>query len=348
MVQHYTDTVNKTPLYFVIGKERSGTTLLQVMLNTHPNIVAPPESCFIMLLYLKYGSKVSWSEKDVNAFCNDLFKEDIFRDYWGIDKDKLCSDLIQVRDALNYSLLCKIVFSHFAKENKNVSVYIDKNPIYYYFINDLKKIFPDAKFIHIVRDYRANIISQRKVSATFFNIADMAYRWLKVHQLIEKAKSKMPEQWITIKYESLVTDAKQVMQELCIFLNVPFNENIVEAHNTKLFPSFYENINKDAFKKFHSSVFQPVNSSFIDDWKKTMTKKEQLVAETITGEYADKVYGYKRAFEKRELGINLTRMMIVKLKYFIASVYFSTSLKHRSTFFLHKYIIRHIVRLFNR
>ena len=51
--------VEAVPMNFVIGKERSGTTLLQVMLNAHPNIVAPPESRFIIMFYFKYGSKTN-------------------------------------------------------------------------------------------------------------------------------------------------------------------------------------------------------------------------------------------------------------------------------------------------
>ena len=47
--------ISSMPMSFVLGKERSGTTLLQLMLNVHPGIVAPPESRFIMLLFYTFN-----------------------------------------------------------------------------------------------------------------------------------------------------------------------------------------------------------------------------------------------------------------------------------------------------
>ncbi|HWY99169.1 MAG TPA: sulfotransferase [Bacteroidia bacterium] len=346
MAKENIDRINNIPLNFVIGKERSGTTLLQVMLNAHSDIVAPPESRFIMLLYRKYGSKKNWNEKDVRAFCNDLYTESLFKNYWNIDKEKLYSSLVEIKENLTYPLLCKVVFYHFAPPAKDIKMIIDKNPVYYYFIPDIGKVFPTAKYIHIVRDYRANIVSHKRISDIYLSIADMAYRWLKVQEMIEDAKNKTPQQWITLKYESLVVDPDKAMKEVCSFLNISFEESMVVNHNTKLFEGFYQNQEKTTFQKFHNNMFRPINPSLADEWKEKMPAEDLAVAESIAGQFAEKTYGYKTYSEKSDFHISPAKLFIVKCKFVLIMKYVRL-LRYRSIFFTHKYIVPPLVKLFN-
>jgi Sulfotransferase family len=103
--------IESIPMNFIVGKERSGTTLLQLMLNAHPNIIAPPESKFIILLYFKFGKIQIWTEKIITNLCNVLFREMIFRNFWGINKHELQIALIGAKEMLTFPLVCKIIFS---------------------------------------------------------------------------------------------------------------------------------------------------------------------------------------------------------------------------------------------
>jgi hypothetical protein len=346
MEQADLDRISNTPLYFVIGKERSGTTLLQVMLNSHPNIVAPPESRFIIMLHLQYGSKKNWTEQDVRAFCDDLYVEKIFVNFWGINKDELCNSLLQVKEKLNYQLLCKLIFYHFDKQSKDIKLFVDKNPLYYCFLPELSKIFPDAKFIHIVRDYRGNILSHKRVVRINFSIPDMAYRWMKVNKHIEEVKAKSPAQWTTVKYESLVTDPENIMQQVCAFIKMPFDRNMIEQHNTKLFPSFYKKYNEHEFNRYHKKVFEPVSTSYIDEWKGKMSKEEQEAAEYVAGNYAEKMYGYKKYAENNKFKTGGLQMLVVKIKYACINKYFYVLLKYRWIYFFHRGYLNFMVNLF--
>ncbi len=139
------DKISKTPMNFVVGKERSGTTLLQLMLNAHPNIIAPPESRFIVLLYYKYGKIQVWTKEIISRFCDDLFKEDLFRNFWGIDKKELVEILCSVKDQLTFTLVCKIIFRVSSPGKKEVNVFFDKNPVYYYFLPEREQNIPRCK-----------------------------------------------------------------------------------------------------------------------------------------------------------------------------------------------------------
>jgi hypothetical protein len=323
MTQEDIDRINATPLNFIIGKERSGTTLLQVMLNAHPNIIAPPESRFIIIRYLRYGKKKKWSDKDVRSFCNELFEEKFILDYWNLDKEKLIASLSAVKDKLTYQLVAKLVFMQFDLNKTNVSVFIDKNPLYCGFVPDLVKIFPDAKFIHIVRDYRANVASHKKISwALNFDTADMAYRWMRINQFIEEAKAKAPQKWFSLKYESLVTDTEAVMKNVCGFLNVPFDKEMIEAHDKKIFPKYKEFTDDVGFMRFHETLFKSIDKTMIDKWKKELTAEDVKICDGIAGAYARKMYGYEPISEVKGFSISPFKMLKIKWTYGFVIEYF--------------------------
>jgi hypothetical protein len=284
----YIDTI---PLNFVMGKERSGTTLLQVMLNTHPNIIAPPESRFIMLLHSRYGHITQWTEHNLTRFCNDIMQEKPIETFWAINRQDLLASCLAAKDIATYPLLCKLVFYH-SSPDKDVKMFFDKNPIYAYFLPELRKLFPDAKYIHIVRDYRANIVSHRRVFA-IKQSADITYRWLQMNMLIEEAKSQNKENYFTQKYENLVSEPIKSVADICSFLQIPFDEKMAVQHSSGIFPGFKAN-KKERFQKIHQSVFTPITSSFVNKWEKTLTPQDIAEAENIAGDYAEKMYAYKK------------------------------------------------------
>jgi len=304
--------IGNIPINFVIGKERSGTTLLQVILNGHPNISAPPESRFIMLFHSRYGNIKSWTEKELINFCNDLFKEKAFKRDWNIDKDSLLKSFITAKDIATYPLLCKIIFYHFSF-GKDTKLFFDKNPIYCNFLPQLGTLFPEAKYIHLVRDYRANIVSHRRV----FMIKrgpDISYRWLKMNMEVENAKSRCPKCFLTIKYENLVSEPEKIMKEFCTFLNIPFDEKMIWEHTKNVYPSYKVNNNKK-FKSIHQKVFTPITASFVHEWKKVLPSDDIFEAEKIAGEYAEKMYKYPKVFPAKSAPVGVFMQSILKLRY---------------------------------
>jgi Sulfotransferase family len=284
------ERIRNIPMFFVLGKERSGTTLLQLMLNAHANIVAPPESRFIILLYFRYGKTKQWTEKIISDLCEDLYKEGLFRDFWGVDKQELISVLLAVKDKLTYPLLCKIIFRLSSPDKKDVCIFFDKNPLYYYFLPELKRIFPEAKYIHLVRDYRANLVSHKKVF-TVKKGTDIAFRWMKVNMLVEEAKKQAPQNYLTLRYEDLVSNPTQNMEDVCRFLNLPFDPNMVQNHQSGMYSNFNSN-KKEGFLKVHQNVFNPINPSLINEWKEKISADELLNVESAIGNYAETMYGY--------------------------------------------------------
>jgi hypothetical protein len=317
--------IGAIPMNFVVGKERSGTTLLQVMLNTHPNITAPPETRFLMLLSSRYGKVKQWTEPIITNFCNDLFREKLFSNFWKVNKEELKRYCLAAKDFLTYPLICKIVF-YLENPTKPVKLFFDKNPIYYYFLPELNALFPEAKYIHIVRDYRANIVSHRHVF-TIKQSADISYRWTKVNMLIEKAKSQYPEKFFTLKYEALVSNTSNSLKEVCAFLGVPFEEKMAADHTSGIYSTFNSNV-KEGFRKIHGNVFNPVTSSYVDEWRKTLTAEDIASSERVAGDYAEKMYGYKKTSVGNDGKNGSSITLKMRLKYVVIRKLYRTALNN--------------------
>jgi len=318
--------IDSIPVNFIVGKERSGTTLLQLMLNAHPNIIAPPESKFIILLYFKFGKIQKWTEKIIINFCNRLFREMIFRKFWGIDKQELQSALIGVKELLSFPLVCKMIFFFSSPEKKEVHIFFDKNPLYYYFLPELNTIFPEAKYIHLVRDYRANLVSHQKVFLVK-KVTDITYRWLKVNMLIEEIKSHSPQKYFTLTYESLVNNPSQKMQDLCLFLNLPYNINMVQNHRSGMYSNFIATTG-EGFRKVHENVFHAINPALISEWENTISTEDLIKAESIAGNYGERMYGYKLKCPENTIKINGTDYFIMELKYKLIRAFFRINLSN--------------------
>ncbi len=337
--------IGHIPMNFLIGKERSGTTLLQIILNAHPNIAAPPESRFIMLLYSRYGKVTKWTERTIHNFYNDLLKEKAYKNFWGNHNKTLLASLLEAKEIATFSLLCKIIFYHeclndplgHSSPRIEIRMFFDKNPVYSYFLPELKKIFPEAKYIHLVRDYRANIASHRRVFV-IKQSADISYRWLKMNMEIEKAKAENKEHYFTLKYEDLVTDPSKSMQQLCGFLGIPFYEKMALEHSQGIYSSYSKNI-KPRFRSIHDKIFRPISPSFIDEWKRKLTDADILQAEKIAGEHGEKMYGYTRFSIDDSLKKKAKDNFLMKTKYSIIKKIYTTAMRNpRLYFIITKYV----------
>jgi hypothetical protein len=197
---------------------------------------------------------------------------------------------------LNFGILCKLIYLNFPSpfKKEKISLLIDKNPSYSIFIKELWEVFPDAKFIHLIRDYRDNIISSRKAFG-HKNIALTAQTWVIYNTIIDKLKEKHPNKFFTIRYEDLVTSPENFIPEICHFLDVSFRKEMFDFH-LKTSDLFHEKksenkILTDVINAIHLNLLNPINTTQINNWKNELTQSEIQIAEYIAGNTGKK-YGY--------------------------------------------------------
>ncbi|MEZ5197420.1 MAG: sulfotransferase [Bacteroidales bacterium] len=294
--------ISKLPFFFIIGRPRSGTTLLRTLLDAHPNVVIPQESPVILNLYRKYKDRKQWDRKHLEGFYKDLGSQGIFG-VWNIDKIKLKNDLIACEGENTFENLIKVLYLNFNSiyQKGNPQIIGDKNPVYSYNFRSVFSIFPEAKFIHLTRDYRDQIVSMKRMDLEMSNPALVAYRWkLSVNSLL-KFKMKYADRFYTLRYEDLVSDPENEIRSICSFLAVTYEESILTFHNHDNFNGFLPDT---SMERYHSSLFNPIHSEKVNTWISKLRNDEVRIADWVVGDTAEKS-GYKRQFDTISQGLKI-------------------------------------------
>lgn len=287
------------PLFFIIGRPRTGTTLLRSLFDAHPNVQIPWECQFILNLYPQYGALKYWTKEKISQFYNDLIQQWQFS-AWNINHEKLQADLYALEGNNDYVTVCETVYLNFISfYNKDeIKVIGDKNHGYTIYTDRLKKLWPEAKFIYILRDYRDNYHSVTKVDFELPVVSLVVYKWKYFYKKALEASKKYPDSFYFIRYEDLATDPHLHFSKICAFLNIPYLPEVFEFYRMKekasaIYPD-------DILEKHHKSLFNPINTSRLGLWKKAMSKRQVRIADYVAGQYADEA-GYQREFTKFSL-----------------------------------------------
>ncbi|MBL4586795.1 MAG: sulfotransferase [Flavobacteriales bacterium] len=217
----------------IIGNPRSGTSLLRIMLNSHPNIVIPPECGFIQWWHEQYkGWNASFTSANVELYVNDVLGSKKIETY-ELDKENLIEHINQIRPK-SYSELSACIPISYAS-SKPIKRWGDKNNYYIHHIPLIKDIYPNARFIHITRDGRDVASSYLELSNSFSKgtkylpnfpsgIEAISTAWTKNIATIESGLSKT--NLITVRYEDIVLDTITVLKQILDFVECKWSEQV--------------------------------------------------------------------------------------------------------------------------
>jgi hypothetical protein len=270
------DQLMNKKMVFILGRGRSGSTLLSSMLDVHPSISFAPEGQFVMNLYKKYkGAELS--EKRREEFLQDIWLEKRMLD-WSLDVEALFTQVMDLPAKATFGDLCTQVYlCHAIAKGKPNPVYLgDKNPLYALFSRELVTIFPEAKFILLVRDYRSNIVSYKNVRFDLHNSAGLAYRWNVYNKSIDEASREYPDKFILVRYEDIILHVEKELKRICNFLGLPMYKEMLDYHKGRA--------SQIAQKySWHQKLAIPPDASNLNEWKKQLAGKELELAEKICG-----------------------------------------------------------------
>lgn len=293
------ETISNINMLFILGRPRSGTTLLNTLLDSHSKILMPFEAYFLRSLVKLVPKKQLLTDIQKGKIIDILYSNNKFPS-WPVKKEVLVRNIHSIDFEVNIEMLIKIIYLHYESATPKSEVLIigDKNPINSLSPDFIFRYFPKAKFIHIVRDYRDNVLSNLKLKIAGRDVYQFAYLWVLSLLRVEKFKTKFPDQFFTLRYEDLSENPEQELKRICTFLNLEyepevlgFNE-LVEEHIQDFFDK-----DKDKFMRFHNNLLNPVNKSAVGKWKKGLSMKEVQVCEYVAGKFGEK-YGYKPSLKK--------------------------------------------------
>jgi hypothetical protein len=288
------------PFFFILGRPRSGTTLLKMLFDAHPNVKIPPELPIFLPLYQKFKHIKTWDKEQILAFIDHVFQPGVFKnriqENLKIDRALFTEDLLKLENTCTIQdLLIKLnehSFSIFPKQE--ILLVGDKNPVYSVYMKRLINIFPKAWFICIIRDYRDNYVSLKNLQEVILEAPVLTLqiaRWVYVTKLFLACQNRFPDRFYLIRYEDLVTKPQESFRELCAFLSIPYAPEVFDFYRKK--EELIKTFPTPVMEKIHQSLMDPVNTGRMDLWKNQLTDLEVKIADQIAGRTAD-LMGYSR------------------------------------------------------
>jgi len=267
-----------------------------------------PEANFLVFFLNQFKNKQSLKKEDILLIFEQIELYGLSHLWvgWQFDLEMTkneCLQLITKQSNITYPQLCTIIYRNFkvlGADKQNAEMLIDKNPSYTIFATKISKVFPNAKFIWIVRDYRANILSRKQsVYLKSPNIAYNATRWKLYNEAAYSFFCENPNKTILIKYEDLIEKNEIITKQLEAFLNIKpdfevdnFEQSqIINLDNYQLADKF-----KERFVKKYSDLNKTLNSNRLNAWKEQLTKDEIKLCDAICQPSASKI-GYEPMFE---------------------------------------------------
>jgi hypothetical protein len=218
---------------FVVGCARSGTTLLQVMLHSHPRIAVPPENRFVMDVYRnrrEFGDlRTKKGRAALASHIVDHPKRSRFKDF-GLGKEAVRKRIVAGPPTVGsgVSAVLRAYSERFDKYR-----FGDKRPKYYQDVDALRTLFPNAQFIHLIRDGRDCVASLKRMTWWKWGVPAAVAMWGEAMDYGDRHKSRLPaDTWHELYYEKMVVDPEGEMRRLCAFLGEDFAPAMVDQRET--------------------------------------------------------------------------------------------------------------------
>lgn len=257
-------------LVFICGFPSSGTDLLKNIMNAHSDVSISGEFPFLPKIAKNYSSKIAALE--VSKVIAELKELDVYDNF-----DNSSLDTSQFGKKPEY-LLSEIYASMLT--NSTVTWKGNKTPQNTENIDILKALFPDAKFILIVRDIRDVCLSATKKWGKNKNLwaAKWNQRMQKGYDLLNNLGTN---EFLIIKYEDLLKDLECEAQKICSFLNVEYQSSMLNYHLTV----------KDSIEG-KLNYGKPLIENNIEKWQRELSDREIRRIEEIAF-FSLKAFNYK-------------------------------------------------------
>ena len=272
------EAAKKGPV-FIVGAPRSGTTLLQYMLRSHPVISIPSgESHFMVPLYRdreRFGDlRQHENIKQVLAEMYRLRQLFLDTDLPGMtfDIELLATEL----HAQGVNTMPGIFAALFEKNARGEGKcrWGDKTPPYTRHMPVLREMFPEAQFVHVIRDARDCVQSmlRRKYDLGTYNSCTAAEIWrMFVDAGQASGRAFGVNVYHELTYENLLVNPATELRRICGFLGEDFSPDMV-------------NFRGPSTQGKTPLLSQSLQTSNSEKWRQTMPVRQQKLVEAVAGE----------------------------------------------------------------
>ena len=248
---------------FIGGAGRSGTTLLRVILDSHPNIACGPELKITPII-------ASWWQETRTQYAQ-LISEYV-PDPVAIDKA--------------FGALIITLLDNYRIKGGKIRI-AEKSPHNILVFNQLHTIFPNSPLIHVIRDGRDVVASlltmdwmqpDGKPVPYTRDVAEAAKYWKQCVLTGRKFQAYAPEHsacYFEIKYEEIIDKPEDTLRPLFAFLREPWNDGVLDFHLKE---------HSLANESSAAQVRKKLYTSSCKRWKKDLSPEQLAIIKPIISE----------------------------------------------------------------
>jgi len=224
IIKRVKDEPQRAPAPFIVGVGRSGTTMLRLMLDAHPELTIPPETHFVpdLIEAIQGGAG---REKAVETMTAARQWGDL-----GIEPEEVLErwsalDGFQPGPALR-------AFYAIYTERQGKPRWGEKTPIYVKNMRRIESVLPEARFIHVIRDGRDVALSRWKRTLGDKEPApatQVAEGWRRRIRRAQKQGAKL-KHYLELRYEDLVTDTEPNLRAIAEFIELDWDPVMLRYH----------------------------------------------------------------------------------------------------------------------
>ena len=208
------------PPLFIVACDRSGTTMLRLILDRGRDLAIPTESMILVdfaNVRDRYGGLATDAEFD--RLARDVWRHPKVRE-WNLARRP--PDRAGLSGEAAYRHALEAPFAAYAGE-RGKPRWGDKTPLYVHHLDEVRRVFPEARLVVLVRDGRDVALSLLDVPFGPGNVWGAARMWRSAVEAGDRAAAAWPESVLTVRYEDLVDAPEQVVPEVCTFAGISYS-----------------------------------------------------------------------------------------------------------------------------
>jgi hypothetical protein len=267
---------------------RSGTTLLRMMLDAHPDLTIPPETHFVPALIKACKAEGATADDALTA----MKSAREWGDFQFSDEEMLAR--LNALPVLRPGPAVRTFYEAYA-ERQGKPRWGEKTPTYVQKMKLIHRALPEARFVHVIRDGRDVALSVLDRTVRDLTAADIAKRWRKK---IHKARDDAPaldDDYLEIRYEDLILDTEPTLRKVCAFYELDWHDDLLRYYErsgdrlqemARALPGEGRSKELTVERRMatHAMTTKPPSADRVQRWRHQMTEDQRQEFEAIAGD----------------------------------------------------------------
>ena len=268
---------------FFVGTNGSGTTLHRAIFDSHPDLAIPGESHFIVRLA---RNRRAYEEPGgFQQLIADLREEPRLKS-WNLPLERFEAALLD-QSVHDFPAAIRLLYRLYA-ELRGKCRYGDKTQAYIHHLPLLSELFPEARFVHAIRDGRDVALAHTDGA----KIELVALSWRRRVRAGRRAGRALgPERYIESRFDDLIENPQVAVRRLCAFLDLEFDPQMLRYYERA-----DEIVATTAKPDRHRDIFLPPTKG-LRDWRRELTDDQVIRFEALAGDLLEEL-GYERVFDQ--------------------------------------------------